>query len=124
MKTIQAYEEAIKNKIPSLKDAGINNTMFWAYRHSQKAEADDLNFDEIIWVEDIDYIVNTCRAEGIEQITISSTFSSLTVVIWELMKRGCMTDGMKLVPTQQTVYDEETDTRVREKIPAFIIKIN
>lgn len=124
MKTIKAYEEAIKNKIPSLKDAGINHTMFWAYRHSQKAEADDLNFDDTIWVEDIDYIVNTCRAEGIEQITISSTFSSLTVVIWELMKRGCATDGMKLVPTQQTVYDEETDTRVREKIPAFIIKIN
>ncbi len=124
MKTIKVFEDAIANQVPNLKDAGINATMFWAYRNSLKAGADELNFDEVIWDYDIDYIVNTCRAEGIERITISSTFSSLAVVVWELTKRGCAVEGMKLVPTAYTHYDWETKKEIRDQVPAFIIKIN
>ena len=124
MKEIKQYEDAIARQAASLKDEGINRTMFWAYRHSKRAGTDDLNFDDIIWDTDIDYIVNTCRAEGIERITVSSTFSSLTEVIWGMMAIGCTVEGMKLVPTTNTRYDEKTDTYVRDKVPAFIIKIN
>ncbi len=124
MKTIKVFEDAIANQVPNLKDAGINATMFWAYRNSLRAGADELNFDEVIWDYDIDYIVNTCRAEGIKRITISSTFSSLAVVVWELTKRGCAVEGMKLVPTAYTHYDWETKKEIRDKVPAFIIKIN
>lgn len=124
MKEIKQYEEAIANKVTNLEAEGINRTMFKAYRHSRRAGSDDLNFDDIVWDTDIEYIVNTCRAEGIEQMTVSSTFSSLTEAIWGMIAKGCTVEGMKLVPTTNTYYDEQTDTYVREKVPAFIIKIN
>ena len=66
MKDIKQYEDAIEKKVASLKDEGINGTMFWAYRHSKAAGCDDLNFYETIWESDIEYIVNTCRANGIK----------------------------------------------------------
>ena len=124
MKDIKQYEDAIEKKVASLKDKGINGTMFWAYRHSKAAGCDDLNFYETIWESDIEYIVNTCRANGIKVITISSTFSGLTEDLWEFCKRGCAVDGMKLVPMHNTDWDWEKKEEVRKQVPAVILKIN
>ncbi len=124
MKDIKQYEDAIEKKVASLKDEGINGTMFWAYRHSKAAGCDDLNFYETIWESDIEYIVNTCRANGIKVITISSTFSGLTEDLWEFCKRGCAVDGMKLVPMHYTEWDWEKKEEVRKQVPAVILKIN
>ena len=44
MKKIEAFETAIANQVKDIRTIGINTTMFWAYRDSQEAEADLLNF--------------------------------------------------------------------------------
>ena len=40
MKKIELFERAIAEQAGSLKDYGINGTMFWAYRKSIDAEND------------------------------------------------------------------------------------
>lgn len=124
MKDIKQYEDAIANQVASLTGAGINGTMFWAYRDSKKANCEELNFYEVIWEKDIDEIVETCRKEKIGTITISSGYSSLTTTLWEFVKRGCTIEGMKLVPQPYTEYNWETKEEVRPQTPAIVIKIN
>lgn len=124
MKDIKQYEDAIKNQVKSLKDEGINGTMFWAYRNSKDAECEDLNFYETIWERDIGYIVETCRKEGIKQITISSTFSGMPEVLWEFVKLGCAVEGMKIIPEKYKEHNWVTGEEYRRQIPAVIVKIN
>lgn len=124
MKVINQYEEAIANKVKDLKAVGINRTMFWAYRDSKRAGSEDLNFDDVIWDEDIDYIVENCRANGIERITISSSFSGLPKVLWLLTQKGCTIEGMTQTPSRYTRCDWNTDKEVRDQLPALVIKIN
>ena len=123
MKDIKKFEEAIRNEVKDQKAEGINRTMFWAYRDTKDAGAADLNFHEVIWEEDIEPIVKTCREEGIEQITISSTFSGLTETLWKLTEHGCTIAGMKKVPMRYTEYDRETGKTRTAYAPALIIRL-
>ena len=123
MKRIEAYERAIAENVRDVRALGFNLTMFWAYRNSKAAKTEDLNFAEVIWGEDIDPIVTACREYGIEQITISSAFSSLTKTLWELQKRGCTIGGMKMVPQTWTNYNPETGCSEQAKEPGIIINI-
>jgi len=99
-------------------------TMFWAYRNSKDAGCDDLNFYETIWERDIEYIVETCRANEIKQITISSSFSGMPEVLWEFCKLGCKVVGMKQVPSNYEEWDWEEQKKLRRLVPAVILKIN
>lgn len=77
MKEIRTFEKAIEEKARNLKDAGINPTLFWAYRTSKEESGNDLiDFNEVIWDYDIKEIADCLRAEGITEFTISSTFST------------------------------------------------
>ena len=100
MKPIRKFEEAIACKESrKLSDFGINSTMFWAYRKSQEAGCEFLNFDDVIWNYDVAPIVEACQEEGIERITISSTFSSLVENLSFFDELGCKILGMTFVPT-------------------------
>lgn len=123
MKIIKTYEDLMNDPKQRTEAKDVNWTLYKAYRDSRKAGTDDLNFSDIIWDEDIESILATCREEGIERITISSTFSSLTEVLWELCQRGCSLDGMKSIPTQFKRYDSEQDKEVTEYRPALVVKI-
>lgn len=48
MKKIELFERAIAEQAGSLKDYGINGTMFWAYRKSIDAGNDLIDFNEVI----------------------------------------------------------------------------
>ena len=99
MKPIKKFEEAITCKESrKLSDFGINSTMFWAYRKSQEAGCEFLNFDDVIWDYDVAPIVEACQEEGIERITISSTFSSLVKTLYFFDELGCKIEGMTSVP--------------------------
>ena len=123
MKIIKTYEELMNDPKQRAEAKDVNWTLYKAYRDSRKAGTDDLNFSDIIWDEDIESILVTCRKEGIERITISSTFSSLTEVLWELCQCGCSLDGMRSIPTQFKRYDSEQDKEVTEYRPALVVKI-
>ena len=58
MKKIELFERAIAEQTGSLKEYGINGTMFWAYRKSLDAGNDLIDFNEVIWDEDIEAIDN------------------------------------------------------------------
>ena len=111
MRTIERLENA--------KRGEVNHTLYWAYKDSKEAETEDLNFADVIWDEDIQAIVDFCKEEKIDQITISSTFSSLTNVLWELEQRGCKMSGMKKVPLRYM----KLGTNERDTAVAIIIKM-
>ena len=49
MKKIELFERAIEEQAGSLKDWGINPTLFWAYRNSITAGNDRIDFDVPPW---------------------------------------------------------------------------
>ena len=89
MKEIRRFEELMNAKGNiSLKDAGVNSTLYWAYRISKEESENDLiDFNEVIWDYDIKEIADSMRAEGIKEFTISSAFSSLIETLAEFEKK-------------------------------------
>ena len=94
MKEIRTFEEAIEQNARSLKELGINGTLFWAYRTSKETGNELIDFNEVIWDYDIEEIAQTLRANGITEFTISSTFSSLIETIAKFEELGCTLDGI------------------------------
>lgn len=120
MKEIRTFEKAIEEKARNLKDAGINPTLFWAYRTSKEESGNDLiDFNEVIWDYDIQPIVEECRALGIEKFTISSTFSSLIPTLAEFEKQGCKMEGLTQVKSRHTDWQ----TGKRAEIPAILMSL-
>ena len=105
MKTIPTFENAIANKVKDIQAEGINPTAFWAYRNSCRCENDLIDFNEVIWDEDIEAIAKTLDANGITEFTISCNFSGLirTLVAFEKV-------GFKMAGTTQ-VNANYTDIR-------------
>lgn len=115
MKKIELFEKAIAEQTGSLKDWGINQTLFWAYRSSMEADNDAINFDDVIWDYDIEEIVKTLKENGISGFTISSTFSSLIPTLAEFAKHGFQMAGLTEVRAKYTDWQ----TGERTVIPAI-----
>lgn len=102
MKKIELFEKAIAEQAGSLKDLGINHTLFWAYRNSIAAGNDEINFEDVIWDYDIEEITKTLKENGISEFTISSTFSSLIPTLAEFAKHGFQMAGLTEVKAKYT----------------------
>ena len=114
MKKIEIFEKAM-NEGGSLKDYGINSTLFAAYRDCQESGNDLIDFNEVIWDYDIKEIADCLRAEGITEFTISSTFSSLIETLAAFEKEGIRMAG--LTEVNATYSDWRTGKKAR--IPAI-----
>ena len=119
MMKIEAYEKVIAGLVKDLREAGINPTMLWAYRDSQEAGSELLNFNEVIWDTDIAPIVEACREYGIHEFTVSSTFSSLIETLAEFEKLGCKLVGLTTVKTRFTNFI----THEKEVKPAVLMRL-
>ena len=115
MKRIELFERAIAEQAASLKDWGINPTLFWAYRNSITAGNDRIDFSETIWDTDIPEITKTLKENGITEFTISSTFSSLIPTLAEFAKHGFQMAGLTEVKANYTDFQ----TQERAVIPAI-----
>ena len=115
MKKIEFFERAIAEQAASLKDLGINPTLFWAYRNSITAGNDQIDFSETIWDTDIEEITKTLKENGISEFTISSTFSSLIPTLAEFAKHGFQMAGLTEVRGNYTDWQ----TNERAVIPAI-----
>lgn len=115
MKKIELFERAIAEQTGSLKDWGINQTLFWAYRSSMEAGNDAINFDDVIWDYDIEEITKTLKENDISEFTISSTFSSLIPTLAEFAKHGFQMAGLTEVKAKYTDWH----TGERAVIPAI-----
>lgn len=114
MKKIDLFERAIAEQVKSLSDYGINGTMFWAYRKSVTAENDLIDFNEVIWDDDVEAIAACMKDNGISEFTISSTFSGLIPTLAAFDKLGFKVAGITEV--NAPYKDWQTDTYAR--IPA------
>lgn len=120
MKAIKVYDELIASKSnQKLSDLGINGTLFWAYRNSKSCNNEFIDFNDVIWESDVEQIVSQCRKHAVDTITISSTFSGLTEVLWEMVQLGCKVEGMAKVNAPYKDFMEDTYT----KIPAVVVKL-
>ncbi len=105
MKEIRKFEEAMTNPAnngKSYDELGINHTLFWAYNHSKEAGNELIDFDEVIWDEDIQAITSCLIEEGITEFTISSTFSSLIATLAAFEKEGIKMARLTTVKARYT----------------------
>ena len=119
MKRIELFERAIAEQAASLKDLGINPTLFWAYRNSITAGNDRIDFSETIWDTDIPEITKTLKENGISEFTISSTFSSLIPTLAEFAKHGFQMAGL----TEVKANYMDWQTQERAAIPAIRMEL-
>ena len=119
MKKIELFERAIAEQAASLKDCGINPTLFWAYRNSITAGNEQIDFSETIWDADIPEITRTLKENGISGFTISSTFSSLIPTLAEFAKHGFQMAGLTEVKANYTDFQ----TQERAVIPAIRMEL-
>ena len=123
MKHIAKFDELLKMNAKPADHPEVCYRLVFAYGRSINKNADALDFDDIVWDNEVVDIVKGCREEGIERITISSTFSGLTDLLWEFVKNGCRIVGMKQVPAPYTEYDHETKETFFPLIPAVELVI-
>ena len=102
MNKIELFERAIKEQAGSLKDYGINGTLFWAYRNSIEAENEKIDFSDVIWDYDVKEIADFLKANEIHEFTISSTFSSLIPILAAFEKEGFAMVGLTEVNARYT----------------------
>ncbi|MCM1275474.1 MAG: hypothetical protein NC299_08915 [Lachnospiraceae bacterium] len=103
------------------KELDIQPTFGEAYRYSIEAENELPNFSDIIWIDDIDRILDSMKREGVTEFTISSTFSSLIDTIGMLIEKGCSLKGVVKINDR---FGLNWETGRRHKIPAFLMTIN
>lgn len=125
MREIRKIEEIIKKAEEgintNLEEAGVNGTLYWAYRHSKEIGLDTIDFSEVIWERDIEPIVTTLREAGYESFTITCNFSGLMDTLWMLSNLGCRFGEMKKVDQRYTTYNRETGEDERAKEPGLEI---
>lgn len=120
-KHITAIDNVIDNNLNvTWDDLGFNRRFGDAYAESIEAENDIPDFAYVIWDEDIDGIIEDCKKTGIDEFTISSTFSGLLTIIAKFQERGCVLQGLVEINSR---YDRDYRTGERKRIPALLIKV-
>lgn len=99
MKTIDKIEK-VKNMNVLLEDVGINRTFYWAYIRTQETTNENLDFEDVIWENDVEGIIKNCKEFGLKEITISSRFASLIDILAEFEKQGAKLIGLTKVTTR------------------------
>lgn len=99
MKTIDKIEK-VKNMNVLLEDVGINRTFYWAYIRTQETINENLDFEDIIWENDVEGIIKNCKEFGLKEITISSRFASLIDILAEFEKQGAKLAGLTQVTSR------------------------
>ena len=118
MKRIETFENAITNQCKDLIKAGIEPTVFWAYRNAMRNGNEHLDFSDVIWDEDIQAIADALAENGITEFTISSTFSGLIKTLVEFEKRG-----FKIAATTEVnATYKDWQTGEFAKIPALLMQ--
>ena len=79
---------------PPKKELGMNGTLARAYLFSLEAGNDLPDFHDVIWDEDVDGILEACKAYGIREFTISCSASGLLDNLAVFTAKGAKIDGM------------------------------
>lgn len=93
--------------------------MRWAYERNKKVKNKTLDFSDVIWDYDIEPIIDYCKSQGIDYITISSTYSSLITTLAEFEKHDCKIGGLTEVKSEH----KDWETGLLKHVPAIIVRI-
>ncbi len=123
MKKVAKYEDIIKRaesgEQVSLKDEGVNATLYWAYRKSKDLGQKYLDFNDVIWDNQIPEIVEQLHEAGKKKFTISGGYTGMATTINEFIKNGCKLNGMTSIKS----HTLDWETRENKIIPAFLLTI-
>ena len=75
-------------------NSNINRTLIMSYEDSIENKNPLINFDRVIWSEDIAPIVDSFRKNGIKEFSISNTASGLTKTFEAVEILGCKVCGL------------------------------
>lgn len=114
MKNFELFDKVINGEI-AYRDAGVNGTIFDAYRISKEVGNNAIDFNGVIWEKDIQPIVEYMVENRIYEFTISSTFSGLIPVLAEFEKQGYQMCGITEVNAPYTDFS----TGKYQRIPAI-----
>ncbi len=97
---------------------GTNYTVYEAYQKSKKIGKDLIDFNELIWPNEIEAIVNTLKANDIKDFTISCRSTNLIDCLAVFEKFNCKMNGFTEVKTGWKRIDGSVET-----IPALKMRI-
>ena len=98
--------------------SGANYEVYRSYHKSKEVGKDLIDFNELIWPNEIEAIVNTLKANGIKEFTISCRSTNLIDCLVIFEKFNCKMSGITEVKTGWKRIDGSVET-----IPALKMKI-
>ncbi len=101
-----------------IEEFGINRTVYLAYCKSKASEQELIDFNDVIWAEDVEAIVTTLKENRIREFTISCKFCDLIDRLAAFEKLGCKVKGTAEILTSWTGLDGR-----RQKITALRMEI-
>ena len=116
---ISEFEEILNGSKKFDKERD-NWTMFKAYQQGKESGNARLDFNDVIWEEDITPIAETVRRLGIAEFTISCATFSLIRTLAAFEKLGIKVQGIVKVNSR---FHISWDSDEHEVIPAFLMKV-
>lgn len=111
MKRIEILDKAIADHVRDVRAIGINPTLLGAYKTSLKVDNDKINFDEVIWDDEIKDIAAELISYGVCEFTISSNYSGLIKTLAAFQKYGFQMAGITEVKAgYKNIITEEYET--------------
>ena len=81
-----------------------NRTIYYAYEHTQEADNERLNFDDIIWDKDIPEIAKKVKMLGLREFTISVRQGNLIDVLAAFQELGVFINGTVQIKTRYEIH--------------------
>ena len=98
--------------------SGTNYEVHRAYHKSKEVGKDLIDFDDMIWPNDVESIVNTLKVHEVKEFTISCRSTNLIDCLAVFEKFNCKMNGITAVKTGWKRIDGSQET-----IPALKMRI-
>ena len=90
--------------------SGANYEIYRSYHKSKEVGKDLIDFNELIWPNEVEAIVNTLKANGIKEFTISCRSTNLIDCLVIFEKFNCKMSGITEVKTGWKRIDGSVET--------------
>lgn len=106
----------------SLKEQGIDRNFYRAYKDTQKAGLNTLNFYDEIKSDEIADVVAACKKFGITEFTLSDRSTCGIERLAEFQQAGCKVTGLMEVKSYREELDGDCEF-VTKTLPAMILEV-
>ena len=90
--------------------SGTNYTVYKAYHKSKEVRKDLIDFNDIIWPDDVEAIVATLRENNIQEFTISCRSTNLIDCLVIFEKFNCKMNGITAIKIGWKRIDGSVET--------------